>query len=110
VYLGSPQSRVVPCLPAVGSPVVTVDAGTQEATEAAEALEDTESTEPSVLYTAYFSSVDELIEHIHAADTLNLGFRVESYAVADADAPGAHHGEYEFTLFNDVPVRVEERD
>lgn len=88
---------------------MTVDAGTQEATEA---TEDTEPNEPAVLYTAYFSSVDELIEHIHAADTLNLGFRVESYAVAsaDADAPGAHHGEYEFTLFNDVPLRIEERD
>jgi len=86
---------------------VTVDAGIEEA---AEPIEAGEASEPSVLYTAYFSSVDELIEHIHAADTLNLGFRVESYAVAPSDAPGSTHGEYEFTLFNDVPVRVEERE
>jgi hypothetical protein len=66
-----------------------------------------ESAEPSVVYTAYFSAVEELIEHLQAADTLNLGVRVESYLVTAADRE-TQHREFEFTLLTDMPVRTED--
>lgn len=66
--------------------------------------------EPSTIYTAYFSATEELIEHIRAADVLNLGFRVESYLVSPDDAPDTTQTEFEFTLLGELPVRAEERD
>jgi hypothetical protein len=68
-----------------------------------------EDTEPAVLYKGYLSTIDEAIEHVKAADTLGLGFRVESYMVSSTESgeePG-QHGEFEFTLFGDLPVRQE---
>ncbi|WP_432994464.1 hypothetical protein [Dactylosporangium sp. CA-233914] len=65
---------------------------------------------PAAIYTAYFSAVDELVEHMRAADVLNLGFRVESYLVTPEDAPETTQVEFEFTLLSEVPVRDEERD
>lgn len=65
---------------------------------------------PSVIYTAYFSAVEEVVEHVRAADVLNLGFRVESYLVAPEDAPDATQVEFEFTLLSEQPARAEERD
>ncbi|GAA4251592.1 hypothetical protein [Dactylosporangium darangshiense] len=66
--------------------------------------------ETSTIYTVYLSAAEELIEHIRAADVLNLGFRVESYLVSPDDAPDTTQTEFEFTLLNELPVRVEERD
>ncbi|MGI5239906.1 hypothetical protein [Dactylosporangium sp. CA-139066] len=65
---------------------------------------------PSIIYTAYFSAVEELVEHMRAADVLNLGFRVESYLVTPEDAPDAPQVEFEFTLLSELPARDEERD
>ncbi|MEU7875303.1 hypothetical protein [Dactylosporangium sp. NPDC049140] len=65
---------------------------------------------PAVMYTAYFSAVDELVEHIRAAEVLNLGFRVESYLVVPEEAPDSTQVEFEFTLLSEVPARDEERD
>ncbi|MET7394039.1 hypothetical protein ABZS66_11140 [Dactylosporangium sp. NPDC005572] len=70
--------------------------------------------EPSILYTVYLSSADELIEHIRAADVLNLGFRVESYLVTTEvsaeDAAESTQTEFEFTLFAEQPAREDDRD
>jgi hypothetical protein len=41
---------------------------------------------------------------------LNLGFRVESYLVSPDDAPDTTQTEFEFTLFSELPLRVDERD
>ncbi|MER7278615.1 hypothetical protein ACQP1P_22135 [Dactylosporangium sp. CA-052675] len=65
---------------------------------------------PAVMYTAYFSAIDELVEHIRAAEVLNLGFRVESYLVTPEDAPDTTQVEFEFTLLSELPARDEERD
>lgn len=69
-----------------------------------------QSTEPSALYTGYFSTVDEVIEHVRAADTLGLGFRLESYMVSSASEPDSAHVEFEFVLLGDMPARLEESD
>jgi hypothetical protein len=89
---------------------VTVDFAAENPTEsiAEESLE--ASGEPSTIYTVYLSAADELVEHIRAADVLNLGFRVESYLVSPDDAPDTTQTEFEFTLLSELPVRVEERD
>jgi hypothetical protein len=89
---------------------VTVDFAAEAPAEgtAEESLET--SGEPSIIYTVYLSAADELVEHIRAADVLNLGFRVESYQVSPEDAPDTTQTEFEFTLFSELPVRLEERD
>ena len=65
---------------------------------------------PSIIYTVYFSAVEEVVEHMRAADVLNLGFRVESYLVVPEDAPDSTVVEFEFTLLSEQPARAEERD
>jgi hypothetical protein len=59
------------------------------------------------LYTGYFNTLEEVLEHVSAADTLGLGFRLESYMVADADDASSAHPEFAFTLLNEMPLRVE---
>lgn len=61
----------------------------------------------SALYTSYFSSLEEVLDNVNAADTLGLGFRVESYMVADAEDPASARPEYAFTLLAEMPLRVE---
>ena len=69
-----------------------------------------ESSE-NVIYKGYLSTIEEVVEHVKAADTLGLGFRVESYTVSSpADAEDAQQSEYEFTLLGDLPVRHEGED
>ena len=58
------------------------------------------------LYTSYLNTLEEVLEHVNAADTLGLGFRLESYMVADADDAGSAHPEYAFTLLGEMPLRV----
>lgn len=54
----------------------------------------------------YLSSIEEVVEHVQAADTLGLGFRVESYTVTSSeDQIGSL--EYEFTLLSEQPVHIE---
>jgi hypothetical protein len=60
---------------------------------------------PSIIYTAYFTAAEELVEHIRAADVLNLGFRVESYVVSSDEASDGTQIEFEFTLLSELPVR-----
>ncbi|MEV0568438.1 hypothetical protein [Dactylosporangium sp. NPDC050588] len=60
---------------------------------------------PSVIYTTYFTAAEDLVEHVRAADVLNLGFRVESYLVASDDPADAGQIEYEFTLLSELPLK-----
>jgi hypothetical protein len=85
---------------------VTVDFAAETPAESIAEPDD----EPSIIYTVYLSAADELVEHIRAADVLNLGFRVESYLVSPEDAPDTTQTEFEFTLFSELPVRAEARD
>lgn len=66
-----------------------------------------DAVDTDVLYTVYLTSVDEVLEHVNAADTLGLGFRLESYVVVgeDSDVAGT---EFEFALLNHMPTRAEE--
>ena len=64
----------------------------------------------SILSTSYFSSLEEVLDQVTAADTLGLGFRVESYMVADSDDVTSAHNEYAFTLLAEMPLRVEADD
>jgi hypothetical protein len=88
---------------------VTIEFAAENAEATSETVEEP-GAGPSVIYTAYFSAVEELVEHMRAADVLNLGFRVESYVVAPEDAPDTTQPEFEFTLLNELPTRDEERD
>jgi len=63
--------------------------------------------EAATISTSYLSSIEEVIEHVKAADTLGFGFRVESYVVTAIDEPGSSHPEFEFTLLEDMPERLE---
>lgn len=74
------------------------------AEEAATVLAEADYT---VIYKGYLASIDEVVEHVKAADTLGLGFRVESYIVSSTDEPNAGHGEFEFTLLAEMPERQE---
>jgi hypothetical protein len=38
---------------------------------------------PELIATHYLASIDELVEHLRAADQLGLGVRVTSYLVAE---------------------------
>jgi hypothetical protein len=73
------------------------------------ALDVTESGH-TVIYKSYLSSIEEAVEHIRAADTLGLGFQLESYDVSSAEEPGAPRGEFEFTLLGEMPARLETED
>lgn len=64
--------------------------------------------EPVILYTAYLSSAEEVVEHLQAADTLGLGVRVESYTVPNPE--GGSEPEWRFELLTDMPVRDQRDD
>jgi hypothetical protein len=57
--------------------------------------------------TSYLTSIEEVIEHVKAADTLGFGFRVESYVVSSVEEPTSSHNEFEFTLLEEMPERLE---
>lgn len=63
---------------------------------------------PPILYTAFLSSAEEVMEHLQAADTLGLGVRVESYTIAVGD--GEHLPEWRFELLSDLPVRSQREE
>lgn len=70
-----------------------------------------ELTEVSpILSTGYFTTLEEVLDQVTAADTLGLGFRLESYMVAESDDPTSAHNEYAFTLLGEMPLRVEADD
>lgn len=62
---------------------------------------------PDLIATHYLSSVDELVEHLRAADQLGLGVRVSSYLVADEDS-GGFAGRWELELLTSSPVHQED--
>lgn len=62
---------------------------------------------PDLIATHYLTSVDELVEHLRAADQLGLGVRVSSYLVADEDGAG-FAGRWELELLTSSPVHSEE--
>lgn len=62
---------------------------------------------PELIATHYLSSIDELIEHLRAADQLGLGVRVSSYLVADEDG-GTFAGRWELDLLTSSPVHQED--
>jgi hypothetical protein len=61
------------------------------------------SESPELIATHYLSSLDELIEHLRAADQLGLGVRVVSYLTADPDGGGLSE-RWEFDLLTSSPV------
>lgn len=63
--------------------------------------------EAATISTSYLTSIEEVIEHVKAADTLGFGFRVESYNVSSLDDPASSHPEFEFTLLEEMPERLE---
>lgn len=63
--------------------------------------------EAATISTSYLTSIEEVIEHVKAADTLGFGFRVESYVVSGLDDPGSSHPEFEFTLLEDMPEKID---
>jgi hypothetical protein len=58
---------------------------------------------PELIATHYLTSLDELIEHLRAADQLGLGVRVVSYLTADEDDSGLNQ-RWEFDLLTSSPV------
>jgi hypothetical protein len=73
-----------------------------------EAIAEAAEHEPPVIYKGYLSSIEEVVEHVRAADTLGLGFRVESYLVSGPEDDSS--GEFEFTLLGELPVRQENEE
>lgn len=69
--------------------------------------EETTEPAPELIATHYLASIDELIEHLRAADQLGLGVRVSSYLVAD-DESGTFGARWELDLLTASPVHQED--
>jgi len=66
-----------------------------------------EEPAPELIATHYLSSIDEVVEHLRAADQLGLGVRVASYLVADEDT-GGFAARWELELLVSSPVHAED--
>jgi len=64
-----------------------------------------EEPTPELIATHYLSSIDELVEHLRAADQLGLGVRVTSYLVGEEET-----ARWELELLVSSPVHHEEED
>lgn len=62
---------------------------------------------PELIATHYLAGIDELVEHLRAADQLGLGVRVSSYLVAEEDG-GTFAARWELDLLTSSPVHQEE--
>jgi hypothetical protein len=62
---------------------------------------------PELIATHYLAGIDELVEHLRAADQLGLGVRVSSYLVAEEDGAG-FAGRWELELLTSSPVHQED--
>ena len=63
--------------------------------------------QPELIATHYLTSIDEVTEHLRAANQLGLGVRVRSYLEADEDGEALiEHWEVE--LLTSSPVHEEE--
>jgi len=68
---------------------------------------DETTVQPDLIATHYLTSVDEVTEHLRAANQLGLGVRVRSYLEADDEGEGlAEHWEVE--LLTASPVLEQE--
>jgi hypothetical protein len=64
---------------------------------------DETTVQPDVIATHYLTSIDEVTEHLRAANQLGLGVRVRSYLEGDEESEGlAEHWEIE--LLTGSPV------
>lgn len=62
---------------------------------------------PELIATHYLASVDELVEHVRAAEQLGLGVRVSSYLVAEEDG-GTYSSRWELDLLTSSPVHQDD--
>jgi hypothetical protein len=64
---------------------------------------DETTVQPDLIATHYLTSVDEVTEHLRAANQLGLGVRVRSYLEADEEGDGlAEHWEIELLTASPV--------
>ncbi|GAA0478414.1 hypothetical protein Ade02nite_67360 [Paractinoplanes deccanensis] len=64
--------------------------------------------QPDVIATHYLTSVEDVTEHLRAANQLGLGVRVRSYLEADEGDELAER--WEFELLTSSPVHEEEAE
>ncbi|MEV6494295.1 hypothetical protein AB0M20_37595 [Actinoplanes sp. NPDC051633] len=64
-----------------------------------------EETGAELIATHYLTGVDEVVEHLRAADQLGLGVRVTSYLVPDEDGLSPR---WELELLTSSPVHQED--
>jgi hypothetical protein len=68
---------------------------------------DETSVQPDLIATHYLTSIDEVTEHLRAANQLGLGVQLRSYLEAEEEGEGlTEHWEVE--LFTSLPVHEEE--
>jgi hypothetical protein len=60
-------------------------------------------TEPESIATHYLTSIDEVTEHLRAANQLGLGVRVRSYLEADEESEGLLE-QWEVELLTSSPL------
>jgi hypothetical protein len=65
---------------------------------------DETTVQPDLIATHYLTSIDEVTEHLRAANQLGLGVRVRSYLEADEDAEGLLSEHWEVELLTGSPV------
>lgn len=65
--------------------------------------EPTADPAPELIATHYLASIDEVVDHLRAADQLGLGVRVRSYLEPDEDSEGLAE-RWELELLTSSPV------
>jgi hypothetical protein len=63
--------------------------------------------QPDLIATHYLTSIDEVTEHLRAANQLGLGVRVQSYLEADEDGEGLSE-RWEIELLTSSPTHEED--
>jgi hypothetical protein len=77
-------------------------------TDAENTIDDEPTAE--LIATHYLTGVDELVEHLRAADLLGLGVRLSSYVERDGDDGRGYSYGYELELLTASPLRAEDED
>jgi hypothetical protein len=70
---------------------------------------DETTVQPDLIATHYLTSIDEVTEHLRAANQLGLGVRVNSYLELDEDGETLLE-RWEVELLTGSPLREEERE
>jgi hypothetical protein len=68
---------------------------------------DETTVQPDLIATHYLASIDEVTEHLRAANQLGLGVRVQSYLEADEDGEELTE-RWEVELLTSLPVHEAE--